>query len=65
MKYLKKKDDTGTRLEKERQDAIKQLTAYANTIELKNIPNLRKYVVVAVKDELKIFEEIEAAVSTE
>jgi len=65
VKYLKKKDDTGTRLEKERQDAIKQLTAYANTIELKNIPNLRKYVVVAVKDELKIFEEIEAAVSTE
>lgn len=65
MKYLKKKDDTGTRLEKERQDAIKQLTAYANTRELKNIPNLRKYVVVAVKDELKIFEEIEAAVSTE
>jgi len=58
VKYLKKKEYTEKRLEQERQDAIEQLTVYANTQELKNIPNLRKYVVVAVKDELKVFEEI-------
>lgn len=58
IKYIKKKDYTEQRLEKERIEAIGQVTAYVLSEELKNIPNLRKYVVVAVKDELKVFEEI-------
>jgi len=58
VKYLKKKDYTEKALENERKKAVKQVIDYANTEDMKNIPNLRKYVVIAVKDELKVFEEV-------
>jgi hypothetical protein len=58
IKYIKKSECTKHRLTQERQNAIAQVNTYANSQELKDIPNLKKYVVVAVKDELSIFEEV-------
>jgi hypothetical protein len=58
IKYLKKDGCTNKKVEHMHREAKEQVIAYANSVALKGIPNLRKYVVVAVKDELRVFEEI-------
>jgi hypothetical protein len=58
IKYLKASEYTEHRLEAKPREATEQVRQYAETAEMKSIPNLRKYVVVAVKDELKVFEEV-------
>lgn len=58
IKYMKKDGCTAKKVESMRQKAREQVIAYASSVDLKGIVNLRKYVVIAVKDELRIFEEI-------
>ena len=54
FKYLKKKDEG--KLEEKRKEAKEQIEEYANFEELKSLPNLRKYTVVAVNDEVYVEE---------
>ena len=54
FKYLKKED--AKKLEGKKQEAKKQIEEYASFDELKNVPNLRKYTVVAVNDEIYVDE---------
>ena len=52
FKYLKK-EEAGD-LEKTKKEAIEQVEEYSNLEEIKKIPNLNKYVVVAVNDEIYV-----------
>ncbi len=54
FKYLKKKD--ANKLEEKRKEAKEQITEYANFEEIKNIPNLRKYTIIAVNNEVYVDE---------
>ena len=54
FKYLKKED--AKKLEVKKQEAKTQIEEYASFDELKNLPNLKKYTVVAVNDELYVNE---------
>ncbi len=54
FKYLKKKDEG--KLEEKRQEAREQIEEYASFEELKSLPNLRKYTVVTVNDEVYVDE---------
>ena len=57
FKYIKKEDYTEETLKQKQEEAKKQLEKYKKTEEIKMIPKLRTYNIVAVKDEL-IVEEI-------
>ena len=57
FKYIKKEDYTEELLKKRQDEARKQLEIYKETEEIKMIPKLRSYSVVAIKDEL-VVEEI-------
>ena len=52
FKYLKKEE--AEQLEKTKKEAIEQVEKYSNLEEIKQIPNLNKYVVVAVNDEIYV-----------
>ncbi len=54
FKYLKKEEKE--KLEEKRKEAKEQITEYANFEEIKNIPNLRKYTVIAVNTEVYVDE---------
>ena len=54
FKYLKKKDED--KLEETKRQAKEQLLEYCNLERIKNIPNLKKYTIVAVVDELYVNE---------
>ena len=54
FKYLKKEE--AKKLEEKKEEAKTQIEEYASFDELKNLPNLRKYTVVAVNDEIYIDE---------
>lgn len=54
FKYLKK-DEVG-KLEEKRKEAKEQIEEYASFEEFKNLPNLKKYTVVAVNDEVYVEE---------
>ena len=54
FKYLKKYNEKN--LEKEQEDAKKQLEKYCNTRFLKDIKNLTKYTIVAINDKLYVQE---------
>ena len=54
FKYLKKEE--AKKLEEKKLEAKTQIEEYASFDELKNLPNLRKYTVVAVNDEIYIDE---------
>ena len=54
FKYLKKEEVK--KLEEKKEEAKTQIEEYASFDELKNLPNLRKYTVVAVNDEIYIDE---------
>ena len=59
FKYIKQEDyeKDNSLLEQKQKEAKEQLLKYKKTEEIKNIPNLRSYSVVAIKDKL-IFEEV-------
>jgi len=59
IKYLKKKGTTQRHIERARQDAIRQVREYEGMEEVKDIRNLIRYVMVVVKDEIKVFEEVQ------
>ena len=54
FKYLKKED--AGKLEEKKQEAKDQIIEYSNLEQIKNIPNLHKYAIVAVNDELYVEE---------
>ena len=54
FKYLKKEE--AKKLEEKKEEAKTQIEEYASFDELKNLPNLRKYTVVAVNDEIYVDE---------
>ena len=54
FKYLKKEE--AKKLNEKKEEAKNQIEEYASFDELKNIPNLRKYTVVAVNDEIYVDE---------
>ena len=54
FKYLKKEE--AKKLDEKKLEAKTQIEEYASFDELKNLPNLRKYTVVAVNDEIYIDE---------
>ena len=54
FKYLKK--ENANKLEEKQKEARLQIEEYASFEEIKNIPNLRKYIVVAVNDETYVEE---------
>ena len=54
FKYLKKQDEA--RLDEKRQEAKAQINEYTSFDEIKNIPNLRKYTIVAVNNDLYVDE---------
>ena len=57
FKYIKKEDYTEETLKQKQDEAKKQLEKYLITEEIKMIPKLRTYSIVAIKDEL-VVEEI-------
>lgn len=57
FKYIKKEEYTEETLKQKQDEARKQLQKYLITEELKMIPKLRSYSIVAIKDEL-VVEEI-------
>ena len=54
FKYLKKEE--AKKLEEKKEEAKTQIEEYASFDELKNLPSLRKYTVVAVNDEIYVDE---------
>jgi hypothetical protein len=50
FKYLKK--DEKNKLEEKQKEAREQILEYSNFEDIKNIPNLSKYAVVALNDEI-------------
>ena len=54
FKYLKKEE--AKKLDEKKLEAKTQIEEYASFDELKDLPNLRKYTVVAVNDEIYIDE---------
>ena len=54
FKYLKKGEKD--KLEEKQKEAKKQIEEYSNFEEIKSIPNLRKYTVIAVNDEIYVEE---------
>ena len=54
FKYLKKEE--ANKLDEKKLEAMTQIEEYASFDELKDLPNLRKYTVVAVNDEIYIDE---------
>ena len=54
FKYLKK--DEGEKLQEKQEEAKKQIEEYGELEEIKEIPNLHKYTVVAVNDKLYVEE---------
>ena len=54
FKYLKK--DERDKLEVKREEAKEQIKEYFSFDEIRNIPNLRKYTVVAINDEVYVDE---------
>ena len=56
FKYIKKEDYTEELLKKKQDEARKQLEKYKTTEEIKMIPKIRSYSVVAVKDEIYVEE---------
>ena len=56
FKYIKKEDYSEEILKQKQDEARKQLEKYLSTEEIKMIPKLRSYSVVAVKDELYVEE---------
>ena len=54
FKYLKKEE--AKKLEEKKEEAKTQIEEYASFDELKNLPSLRKYTVVAVNDEICVDE---------
>ena len=58
FKYIKKEDYTEGLLQEKQEEAEKQLKKYLNTEEIKLIPKLKSYSIVAIKDELVVKEII-------
>ena len=56
FKYIKKEDYTEELLKQKQDEARKQIEKYKITEEIKMIPKLRSYSVVAVKDEIYVEE---------
>ena len=58
FKYIKQEDyeKDNSLLEKKQEEAKNQLEKYRNTEEIRLIPNLRCYSVVAIKDRLEVQE---------
>jgi len=58
FKYIKKSDYSEKLFEKLKVDAINQIKDYAQTEEMRNIEDLRKYVVIFSYNECVYFDEI-------